>query len=1174
MAPARHSPKRVQRRAQQLQERQREEAEKRGSRGDADKTPAARRSLDKDAQVFGKGDLPQVDLRDDPNTPDAEVTDISCYGGRLQSLSQIVGIARFTNLRSLCVQGCRLSRMDVDPMLRACGDSLRDLNLSSNRIARLEGMPVLRNLRTLDVTNNNIVSLDGIDLGAPKLTRLVARYNRVRSLHALTIPRADAAPWSLAHLDIRDNNVETFADLGSGLAAVVSLRSILLASAPSPFERVGAADTDDDSAPPSTTDSLEAAAGGSSRSGSSAVGTRGNPVCFEPSYRAAIAALAPWLAELDGEPLRRGRDELAEGSGAVSDSRNADLLERAARQAAEAAAAAALAHSAAEAARAMGENDGDGDGDELELSDDSGVNKKRSPKKGPVDEALTRYKAKKAGKSHAKPRDTREVTFALTDETLQALDDDGVSTKAAEGSVVSTEPEELKAPSMEENLEDDEDDDAKAERKKAKKRDRKERERRRAEADEADAAVVDHELRLRRIERDLLRAASAQRNADRVREGISTQTSVSLSRGALAAHAKPQTKQEQLEAEVASLKSQVDALLKGPAREHASVKGGEPHKPDWQAPGRRATIPSTPPPVKGGARDSQSWAEDGPMGSPLDDDVDVTTQGDHTDDQGNYSLGVTTPSASPMKRLATAADREADLARKLAAARAEVTAERERHALETQRLKDDHARFVDASNVAVKDAIDARDVAQKSLSTHPASIEAGEFSAVSAERDGAVAAAAELERTLHEVREEAASNLDALREMHARECELRDENLIAANNLTRKTVQDLASATMARDALQVEVTRVNTRVQAVEDEFRWALKESEEDKGRLTAEVEEMTRVARAALDGKKDAEVLAEELAEVCEQQRVAIEDMARDRRRAERAEADAAAARADVGEMQVRIRDAEKRTANAVAAERASTKALDLVKDQKAQSLAAIAEIDGVRKQLELAHDNVRVKDAMLESQAELIKSLKEETKRNRDASGGAVKAAADAERLAVSRCNSLEDDLRHVKKDLAGADAAIERLEKALEEVSAKRNAAEDAAADARKEIAERDQMLAYVSSEVESVKSMFAQREDGLRRERDDALAQLAERDEHDDGIKAEARSAREDAAAARADAAEMAAAAEARVASIDARERAASDKVRRVESEMRALLQEVAQHKRESQAKVQELMALI
>ena len=361
MAPPRHNPKRVQRRAQQLQERQREEAERRRSRqGDADKEPAARRSLDKDAPSFGKGDLPQVDLRDDPTTPDGEVTEISCYGGRLQSLSQIVGISRFANLRSLCVHGCRLTRMDVDPMLRACGDSLRDLNLSSNRLARLEGLPVLRNLRTLDVTNNAIVSLDGIDLGAPKLSRLVARYNRVRSLHALTIPRADGQPWSLAHLDIRDNNVETFADLGAGLAAVVSLRAILLRSSPSPFGSFEpSSDADDPSgcpAPPSTTDSLEDPRGfwGGRWDAWRRVG---NPVCLEPSYRLAIAALAPWLRELDGEPLSRGPDELAEGSGAVADAGNADLLERAAREAAEAAETSALARSAAEAARVGKEED-------------------------------------------------------------------------------------------------------------------------------------------------------------------------------------------------------------------------------------------------------------------------------------------------------------------------------------------------------------------------------------------------------------------------------------------------------------------------------------------------------------------------------------------------------------------------------------------------------------------------------------------------------------------------------------------------------------------------------------------------------------------------------------------------------------------------------------------------
>ena len=1202
MAPPRHSPKRVQRRAQQLQERQREEAERRRSRqGDADKEPAARRSLDKDAPSFGKGDLPQVDLRDDPTTPDGEVTEISCYGGRLQSLSQIVGISRFANLRSLCVHGCRLTRMDVDPMLRACGDSLRDLNLSSNRLARLEGLPVLRNLRTLDVTNNAIVSLDGIDLGAPKLSRLVARYNRVRSLHALTIPRADGQPWSLAHLDIRDNNVETFADLGAGLAAVVSLRAILLRSSPSPFGSFEpSSDADDPGlspAPPSTTDSLEATPAGSGEDAGTHRGSRvGNPVCLEPSYRLAVAAMAPWLRELDGEPLSRGPDELAEGSGAVADAGNADLLERAAREAAEAAETSALARSAAEAAR-VGKEAGEGkeedpsfagteESPEAIASDDSAAARRNRTTTPKMDEALTRYKSRatqgrSSGRSPAK-RDQREVTFALTDEILQALDDDGVSTKAAEGSVASAEPDphepttNVAGPSaVRDDDDDDDDDDARVERKRAKKRDRKERERRRAEADEADAAVVDHELRLRRIERDLLRAANARRETgvrgreavSSQREVVSTQTSVSLGRGALVPRSPPKPQasaREELEAEVSALKSQVEALL----RERGAGKGGSGSgagRPDWQHPGRRATIPSTPPPVRG------NQPHESRQQRPGADDVEIAPGGgDDDDDAANGSSFF----SSPAKRLSTAAEREAELARKLAAARAEVTAERERHALETQRLRDDHAKVVDASTRAAKEAAEARDAALKSLAEHPAAVDAAELDRVNAERDAAEEAAKELEATLREVREEAAANLDALRAMHARECQLRDENLVAANNLTRKVVQDLADSKTARDALESEVRRVNERVKAVEDEFRWALKESEEDKTRLTAEVEEMTRVARVALDGKRDAETLAEELAEVCEQQRVAIEDMARDRRRAERAEADAAAARADVGEMQVRIREAEKRAAAAVAAERAATKSLDLVKDQKAQSIAAIAEVDGVRKQLELAHDNVRIKDAMLESQAELIKSLKDENARNKEAASGAVAAAANAERAAASRAKSTEDDLRQLKKDLAGADAAIERLEKALEEVTARRDSAEDTAADARREIAERDQMLAYVSSEVESVKSMFAQREDGLRRERDDALARLAERDDADDELKAEARAAREEAAAARADAAEAAAAAEARVASIDERERAATEKVRRVEAEMRALLQEVAQHKRQSQAKVQELMALM
>ena len=60
----------------------------------------------------------------------------------------------------------------------------------------------------------------------------------------------------------------------------------------------------------------------------------------------------------------------------------------------------------------------------------------------------------------------------------------------------------------------------------------------------------------------------------------------------------------------------------------------------------------------------------------------------------DYADAETRVSSSPAKRLATAAEREAELARKLAAARAEVTAERERHALETQRRRERCSRGV------------------------------------------------------------------------------------------------------------------------------------------------------------------------------------------------------------------------------------------------------------------------------------------------------------------------------------------------------------------------------------------------------------------------------------------------------------------------------------------------
>ena len=283
-------------------------------------------------------------------------------------------------------------------------------------------------------------------------------------------------------------------------------------------------------------------------------------------------------------------------------------------------------------------------------------------------------------------------------------------------------------------------------------------------------------------------------------------------------------------------------------------------RPDWQHPGRRATIPVHAPAGEGTNRASRGSSRG---------------RGRTTSRSGRAATTPTTPtgraaSAAPPRtttptRRTTAgtAGRPSAVSRRRrsgwpralnrtssrgAPPRREPRLPRSANGTrETQRLKDDHAKSVDASTRLAKEATEARDAAWKSLAEHPVAVEAATLAAVNAERDVAETAAKELEATLREVREEAAANLDALRAMHARECQP-DENLVAANDLTRKVVRDLADSKTARDALESEVRRVNERVKAVEDEFRWALKESEEDKTRLTAEVEEMTRVGSSRL--------------------------------------------------------------------------------------------------------------------------------------------------------------------------------------------------------------------------------------------------------------------------------------------------------------------------------------
>jgi len=1075
-------------------------------------------ALDATAEPF---DLPSVDLREDPDVPDEAVTALSLYGGSLRSLAQIKRVERFANLASLCVHGCRLTRMDVDPALRACRASLRELNLSSNRIARLEGFPALPELRVLDLTNNRLESLAGIDEGAPALTRLVVSRNALQTLHALGVPRADAKPWTLEHLDARGNALKSFADIAAGLGAVTSLKTLRLA--------------DEETA--------------------EAAGTRenGNPVTKSRAYRQAIAALAPWIEELDARALSRAGGDLALGSEALD--------EQGAFEKSAAEQVAAEKRRAAEAAEAAEDTD---TYSESEATPPRSPRRRGSGKDGdgrthrPVDEALARYK----GRASAKGAHASSSRASGTYDALVAAGEDARRERTSEAS-------------------------RKAERGTS----------RRLEPRE-DPAVIDHEMRLRRIERNLVTAAAAANAqnaqnasaAHRTRAGMdASRVSVESAESTGGVAEAPAVESERLlvsparaarvSGELRALKAQVAALeealperegvrpgvetSKPGAKKKADARAGggvsdadgdetngatKETKPPWRKPDLKPERGPTPTPATPTKRSAG-----GANASPAEkDDAEKTRR---VDDESATSNAAETEATKTRSTREVRALEEA-----LAASERSAAAAAETHASASKRAADDHAKFVAAMNVALSEANAARDaileISRNFSKKSKGEVQDGEIEQdVSARQDPAAlfrsalvardAAAAELA----EVRDEHAAAFASMREQHAAELAAKDVAAAAALAARDAATADAAEASASRDAAAKKTA-------AVEDEFRAALAESAAEHARLAAEVDEFTRVAREALHGKGEAERLAEELAEVCEQQRAALEEMARDRRRADRAEADCAAARADCGEMQTRLRAAEKRAAASKAAETAAVTAFDAVRDEKAAAHAALAEIAGVREHLKLATDNCRVKDAMLVSQAELVASLKAEAARSREAASGAVKAAAESERAADARARRAEDDVRR-------ESGAVARLERALDEARGERDALAADVSDLKRSVGERDATLGYVGAEVESVKTMFATREEDLRRERDELAALVAERDEHEAAVRNEANAAREDAARAKAEAAEALADLAEKRESVDRVEAEAKETVRRVEGEMRALLAEVAAQRRKT-----------
>ena len=211
---------------------------------------------DDDADADGR-----VDIRHARDEEGEEVRELAAYGVPLGSLRAIAYLDTFTQLRRLCIHGCGLKTMDVDA-LSHCAD-LEELNVSSNDIARVEGLRWLKNLKSLNLASNAITSTLGLHEASTSLEKLNIANNRITSLDGLR--RDDGLEWGIRHLDARGNEIARFQDVRA-LAELTRLESLRLRT------------MDDDSV----------------------ISEETNTVCDTGSYRLTIASLVPWLNHLDG----------------------------------------------------------------------------------------------------------------------------------------------------------------------------------------------------------------------------------------------------------------------------------------------------------------------------------------------------------------------------------------------------------------------------------------------------------------------------------------------------------------------------------------------------------------------------------------------------------------------------------------------------------------------------------------------------------------------------------------------------------------------------------------------------------------------------------------------------------------------------------------------------------
>lgn len=415
----------------------------------------------------------------------------------------------------------------------------------------------------------------------------------------------------------------------------------------------------------------------------------------------------------------------------------------------------------------------------------------------------------------------------------------------------------------------------------------------------------------------------------------------------------------------------------------------------------------------------------------------------------------------------------------------------------------------------------------------------------------------ELESTLQAVRIESAENLAQLKAMYEEE----------QNMMLNECVQEARKESSAYVSVVEENSRLIEQVHALETEdrkLRETLALAKQNLEKQTSQTEALTKALEDATESRRQAELMSDELARVLEDQRLKFNDT---KAQLDQHQSDVISLTNELEKAQMFIEKLSSEHENVedtlVAIEKVERAAVTREAKARARERFAeqlIVDVEQLQSQLQTSAEGLAVKDNMIQHQAELIKSLRDEAIRLREEKSEVSESSELLVLKGEAQVNALTEECRVLVDQVEGLELNVNDLQAALNDAQVDHAGYEHAIKNAKNAVSEREDIIMALEGQVSHLTETLASRdtvEQATIQELRNQIADLSEQLE----IAREKASRWESRAAASQE-------------ESDALVREAYRKVDETEMEMRGLLLEMAEERSLNKERMEKIARLI